>query len=216
MIIGDTMAKVNLIDMNFKSLSLEEKRVAFVLMDVMLKRLHLKNLVVTDFSPENIYYDNGFYYFRKVSANPVYYAANKEEAVFKNVLSLSNLAFCSYLPDYDLKQGLLNSDIVSNNFDNFVSYLPEDDRNYYRAVLVDSYKQNRLVTDKVYYFDYIAGTSKNSIAKGNSNMLVKATEAGRALANQDESAFGKDFFFLAMVTSLTLLLVGAFVYFGIF
>lgn len=216
MIIGDTMPRVNLIDINFKNMSVEDKRVAFVLMDFTLKRLHLKNLIVTDFNPKYIYCENGLYYFEKVSSNPYYYANDKEEAILKNILSLSNLAFCSYLPEYDMSQGLFNHDIISEYFDDIATYFPNDDRNYYKSILVDSYKENKLVGDSVYYYDYIVKQNKTEVDKGNSSRLVKATEAGRALANQDEAAFGKDFFFLAMVTSITLLLVGVFVYFRIF
>ena len=86
MIIGDTMAKVNLIDMNFKSLSVEDKRVAFVLMDFTLKKLHLKNLFVTDFDPRHIYFEDGLYYFEKVTSNPVYYANNKEGFEFQRII----------------------------------------------------------------------------------------------------------------------------------
>lgn len=210
------MAKVNLIDMNFKNMSVEDKRVAFVLMDFTLKRLHLKNLVVTDFNPKHIYYEDGLYYFEKVTSNPFYYANNMNEAVFKNVLGLSNLAFCSYLPDYDMRQGLFNHDIICEHFNEVAAFMPGDDRNYYKSVLVDSYKENKLVDGVGYYYDYIVKKNKTEVSKGNSASLIKATEAGRALANQDEAGFGKDFFFLAMVTSFTLLLVGAFVYFGVF
>lgn len=215
MIIGDTMARVNLIDMNFKDLSVEDKRVAFVLMDFTLKRLHLKNLIVTDFNPQHIYCEDGLYYFEKVSSNPYYYASSKEEAIFKNVLDLSNLAFCSYLPEYNLKLGLLNPDVISNNFDSFASVLPTQDCGYYKSILVDSYRENKLVGDSVYFYDHIDKLNKTGVNKGNSNKLVRATEAGKALANQDEVAFGRDFFILTIVASLTLLLIGLFVYFVI-
>ena len=96
MIIGDTMGnKISLVDMNFKSLSLEEKRVAFVMMDMMLKKLHNRNYMVTDFRPNQIYFQDGIYYFEKVAPISGYYSDNKDNAVLRNILGLSNLAFCT-------------------------------------------------------------------------------------------------------------------------
>lgn len=213
MIIGDNMARVNLIDMNFKNMSIEDKRTVLVLLDFSLKRLHLKNLIVTDFDPKNIYCEDGLYYFGKVTSNPIYYADNMEEAVFKNILSLSNLAFCTYLPDYDISQGLLSHNVVSTYFNSTSSYLPEDDRNYYKSILVDSYKEKKLIGDSIYFYDYINKKVKSEAGKGNSNKLVKATETGKSLANNEESAFSMNFFLITLVACVTVLLIGLFGYF---
>ena len=64
--IGDTMEAIRLIDTNFKSLPMEEKRAVIALLDVMMKRLHKKNLMINDFNPANIYYQDGIYFFDKV------------------------------------------------------------------------------------------------------------------------------------------------------
>lgn len=216
MIIGDTMEnKTRLVDMNFKSIPLEEKRAVFVLMDVMMKKLHEKNLMVTDFSPTNVYFQNGIYFFEKVSPISSINASNKEEALLKNLLGLSNLAFCSYLPDYRLESGLLSHSVISDNFNNFSSYLPEEDRSYYKAVLVDSYSSGKLPGNPVYYSDYLIKQYREDTTKDKKSSLafVKATEAGRALANQDEAAFGHNFFFLTVVASVTIMLFGVVFYF---
>lgn len=217
MIIGDTMGnKVSLLDMNFKNLSLEEKRAAFVLMDIMLKRLHERNLMVTDFRPSQIYFQDGIYYFEQVDFISDYYSDNKENAILRNILGLSNLAFCSYLSDYNLEQGLLSYDVIYQNFNNFSSCFKEEDRNYYKSVFIDSYDSKKLPSDTIYYSDFVIKQHRNS---NNNNVTslayVKATEAGKAFAKQDDSeaAFGHKFFFLTIVASFIVMLAGIIFYF---
>lgn len=208
--------KVNLIDMNFKQLSMADKRVAFTLMDAMLKKLHEKNMMVTDFSPNKICYQDGFYTFEDVEFITDYYANDRDVAIFSNILALCNLAFCSYLPDYQLNQGMLNFEVISNNFDNFVSYLPEEDRDYYRGVLVDSYKRGKIDGHTLYYSDHIIKLGQNHNGSNNNSLAyVKATEAGKAFANKEnEAAFGHNLFFITVVLSLIIGMIGIILYFS--
>ena len=90
---GVASNRISLLDMNFKQLSMTDKRIAFILMDSMLKKLHEKNLMVTDFSLNKIYYQDGYYSFEDVSLISDYYANNRDVAIFSNVLALANLAF---------------------------------------------------------------------------------------------------------------------------
>ena len=138
-----------------------------------------------------------------------------DDAILKNVLSLSNLAFCTYLPDYDTKQGLFSHNVIAECFQGASMFLPDADKEYYKSILVDSYRANKFVGDSIYYYDYVVNNNQSEISKGNSSKLVKATQAGKALSNPDEAAFGKTFFLLAMVASTTILLIGLFVYFMI-
>lgn len=202
--------KLSLLDINFKQFSTEEKRAALVMMDLMLKKLHQSNLMVSDFSPSQIYYEDGIYSFNKVSPISDYYIDNKEKAVLRNMLGLSNLAFCSYLPDYDLKNGLLSYDVINQNFNEFSGYLPDIDREYYKSIIVDSYNNKKLVNDNVYFSDYVVKKHQSSSNNKSSSLAyVKATEAGRAFKMQDEeAAFGSKFFILTIVTSFTILLAG--------
>lgn len=201
--------KVNLVDMNFKDFSDIKTREAFILMDIALKKIHSQGLMVTDFNPKNIYFENGIYFFENISPINVSSVETKEEAVLKNIVELSNLAFCSYLPDYKLENGLLNVDVISDNFSNFSSYFPQEDLNYYKSILVDGYK-NKKLPDCVYFTDYIVKQNKENPSKGNTSSMayIKATEAGRMFANRDEAAFGYKFFFLTVVFSMTVLLIG--------
>lgn len=203
--------------MNFKNYTLEEKIAAFVLMDMTMKRLHKKNLMVTDFSPSQIYFQDGIYFFEKVSPISNYYIDSKEKAVLRNIMGLSNLAFCSYLPDYNLKFGLLSYDVINQNFNDFISYLPSEDHNYYKSVFIDSYNSKKLPADTIYYSDYVVKQHKNSSNSNTTSLAyVKATEAGKAFARQDdnEAAFGSKFFLLTVVASITVVLFGLLVYFS--
>ena len=207
--------RINLLNLNFRSFSLEEKRAAFTIMDVMMKKLHDKNLMVTDFNPGNIYFQDGIYCFDKVSPISDYYVDNKEKAILRNIMGLSNLAFCSYLPDYNLKYGLLSYDVIHQHFNEFISYFPEADRDYYKTIFIDSYENKKLPSDTVYFSDYVIKQHQNSSnSNGNSLAYIKATEAGRAFANQDEAAFGHRFFFLTVVASIMVALVGFIIYFS--
>lgn len=212
---GVVSDRISLLDMNFKQLSMADKRIAFIRMDSMLKKLHEKNLMVTDFSLNKIYYQDGYYSFEDVSLISDYYANNRDAAIFSNVLALANLAFCSYLPDYQLNQGMLNFDVISSNFDNFASYLPEEDRDYYKGILVDSYQNGKVDGHTLYYSDYIINLGKNNNGSNSSLAYVKATEAGKAFASQDnEAAFGNNFFLMTIVVSLVVGLIGIIFYFS--
>lgn len=211
----NTNKGINLVDMNFKKLSASDKRVAFVLMDVMLKKLHEKNLMVTDFNPSKISFQDDYYIFQDVVPITNYYADNKEEAIRRNILGLSNLAFCSYLPDYQLSNGLLSYEVISNHYDDFASIFMEQDRKYYKSILVDSYKSNKLPSEYIYYSDYVK-TLKNdsSMDKGANLAYVKATEAGKLLTDKEnkEAAFGNTFFFATATMSLFVLILGIILY----
>jgi len=205
--------KISLLDMNFKSLSVEEKRAALVLLDTMMKKLHERNLMVVDFRPNQIYFQDGIFSFENVVPIGTYYSDNKDNAILRNVLGLSNLAFCSYLPDYRLELGLLSYEVIHDNFNIFVSYFPEEDREYYKDVFIDSYNNKKISGDTVYYSDYVIKQNKNSNnSSKNSFAYIKTTEAGRAFAKQDEQGFGHNFFLLTIVASLIVMLIGLVLY----
>lgn len=213
MIIGDTMEnKVNLLNMNFNHMALEEKRAALVVMDVMLKKLHESGYMVTDFSPNKIYFQDGIYTFEKVAPISSIVAENKEDAVLNNVIWMSVVALWAY--NSNSANNLMAPLFVSNNFDSFAYSYPEEDRNYYKSILVDSYRTGKLSAPVTYFSDYIIQQHKNRSTSNGSNLAyIKATEAGRALANNDEAAFGHNFFLVTIVASLTVILIGVILYF---
>ncbi len=206
--------QLSLIDMNFQNLPYFEKRVAFALMDITLKKLHDKNMMVTSFEPSKVYYQDGVYFFESVVPITNYYASNKEEAILRDLLGLSRLAFCSYLPNYSLQNGLLSLEVISNHFQDFSNIFPEEDKRYYQSILVDGY-QKRKLPEVPYYYEYMAKLNQTGSSKATNLAYVKATEAGKAFTDKEEAAFGNTFFFLSVVASLTILLFGVVVYFWI-
>ena len=206
--------KVSLLDMSFKNLPLEEKRVALVVMDVMLKKLHESGYMVTNFSPSNIYFQDGIYSFEKIASISSIVADNKNDAVLNNVIWMSILALWSY--NTTPSNSLVNPLFVSNNFDSFAFCYPNEDKEYYRSILIDSYRSGKLVAPNTYFSDYVIEQHKNQ-SNGNANnnlAYIKATEAGKALTNKDEAAFGQSFFFVSVVASLIIMLSGIVFYFA--
>ena len=212
-IIGDTMERsYNLIDIEFAKLSKDEKRQSFMMMDLALKEIHKKNYKVDSFAPSNIYYKDGIYFYDEVT--PINTNVDtKEDAVLDDIIGLSNLAFCSYLPSYDLSNGLLNGKVVSEQFDKFTTIFDSDDRDYYKAVLVDAY-QNHKLPEKIYYSDYIMEKEKNGTSKSDNKNLTKSTLAGKLYMDDGaEAGFSRIFFLSCMVTSMIIAFIGLALYF---
>lgn len=203
----------NLVDIEFNKLSKDEKRESFVMMDVALKQIHAKDFKVDSFNPKDIYYEDGFYFYKEVT--PINKNVDtKENAVLDDIIGLSNLAFCSYLPSYDLNNGLLNGKVVSEQFDKFTTIFDADDRDYYKSVLVDSYNSHELPKN-VYYSDYIIEKEKNGSDMSRGNALKKSTLAGRLMNDDklDTAAFGRTFFFACMVATMIMAFIGLAIYF---
>ncbi len=199
--------KVNLLDMKFKSLSLEEKRAALVVMDVMLKKLHENGYMVTNFNPDHIYFQDGIYSFDKIVPISYIVADNREEAILNNVIWMSVLALWAYYNN--TSDTLMNPKFVSQHFDSFSFCYPNADKAYYQSILVDSYHSNKLVAPFIYLSDYVISEhKKNSTSNASSLAYVKATEAGKAFSDKNEAAFGYNFFLVTVVASITIILIG--------
>lgn len=213
MIIGDTMkGRINLIDMNFKSLSMEQKRAALVTMDMMLKKLHNKGLMVTDFNANNIYFEDGIYFFEKTMPITSIVADNKDAAILNNLIWISILALWAY--NDNPSNSLISPSYVSNHFQSFSFWYPEEDKSYYKSILVDSYQSGKLIGPNIYLSDYVVKQQSSSNKSSVSLAYIKATEAGRAFSNIDEAAFGHRFFLITVVASLFVCLIGLFLYFS--
>lgn len=202
------MAKVSLINTNLKSDTVSQKQVALVLMDMMLKRLHKNNYMVRNFDVNNIYFENGVYEFDENKIMPItsVVADNKEQAILHNLTWMSMVALWLYSDNPTTT--LISPEFVRNNFDSFSFWYPQEDREYYRSVLVDGTIS--------YYSDYVINKNKNQDGKGHSSNLayMKATEAGKMFANTDEAAFGHTFFLMTVVASLMVILIGVIFYFS--
>lgn len=208
------MEVITLDKLDFRSYSIDKKKEAFVSLDAMMKELHKRNMMVLSFSVKDIAFENGIYYFLKTAPIDSHYADNKDDAIYKNIMTLSNLALCMYLPDFILNDSLLNHDTILQNFKDFKTYFPTGDANYYESILVDSYNKRSLPEVK-YYTDYLNKKSHDLNGNNNSMVMVKATEAGKAWAREDEAAFTNTFLLLLSVFSITIALIMAMIFFGI-
>lgn len=213
MIIGDTMEanRISLVDMNFKNMSMEQKREALVVMDLMLKKLHSKGLMVTDFNVNHIYLEDGIYFFEKTMPITSISADNKESAILNNMIWMSVVALWVY--NAGPMNNLISPSYASNQFQNFAFCYPEEDRSYYKSILVDSYQSGKIVAPDIYLSDYIIKQQQSSIKGSSSLAYIKATEAGKAFANTDEAAFGHRFFLMTVVASLAVGFIGLLFYF---
>ena len=199
------MSKYNLVDMDFEHLDRDVKRYSFLLMDMKMKQLHEEDKMVLSFEPKDIYFDDEtkLYEYGKIEKINPLVVNGKEEAVVYDVVLLSTLAFCAYLPTYDLKNGLLDSGVISQKFESFSNIFDETDRDYYREVLVNTRNTGRL-PEPIYYKDYVEKKEEMNESTGKSSSLVRATEAGRLMTEKDEAAFGDMFFFVTVISSMIL------------
>ena len=208
--------EINLIDLNFNDFSMDEKREVFMILDMVMKKYHENGYMITSFAPKDIYYQNNLFSFSKYARISPLNVNDKNDAILNNIIELSNLAFCSYLPLYDLRRGLLNSDVVSNYYDKFENRFLPIDRGYYRSVLVDSVINHRL-PETPYYYDYIKNVMNNNDLsnKNNSNVksFVKATEAGKLMTEDREAAFSTTFYIACMLSTTLIAVAGIILYF---
>ena len=220
-IIGDSMEAMererNLIDLGFQNFSKEEKRNVFLILDMVMKEYHKKGYMITSFNPKDIYYENQLFSFSKYEKISPVSVNDESDAVLNNIISLANLAFCSYLPIYDINQGLLNSEVVSKYYPKFENNFIPIDRGYYRSVLVESVS-TKTMPEVPYLYDYIEKVMKNTDLSDRSNSNVtaflKATEAGRLMTEKnDQAAFSTIFYLTCMVSAMLIAFAGIALYF---
>lgn len=212
------MERKSLADIDFNSYSKDEKRFMFITMDAVLKNVHEHNRMVTSFKPKDIYYNpnTSLIEFDQTYGIKPEKVNSKDEAILQNITDLSILAFCSYLDEYDpSKDGLLNPNTISEQFNNFTNIFDKDDVDYYRSVLVYSHNTHELPKD-IYYTDYLKNREMEKTTKGQkpSNVYVKATQVGKLLSDKEneQAAFGSQFFMVSSIASILLLIVGFILY----
>lgn len=220
-IIGDSMETMerehNLIDIGFQNFTKEEKRNTFLVLDMVMKEYHKKGYMITSFNPKDIYYENQMFSFSKYEKISPINSNDVNDAILSNIISLANLTFCSYLPMYDINQGLLNSEVVSKYYEKFESNFIPIDRAYYRSILVDSVR-NKKMPEVPYLYDHITKVMENTDLsnQNNSNVAsyIKATEAGRLMAEKnEEAAFSTIFYLTCMVSAMLIAFIGLAIYF---
>ena len=135
-----------------------------------------------------------------------------EDAVVYDVIQLSTLAFCSYLPNYELKNGLLDSSVISEKFDDFSNIIEETDRDYYKEVFINT-RNTGTLPNPIYYHEYVEKKETMDSSKGKSPSLIRATEAGKLMTENKEAAFGDIFFFVTITTSMLIGITGLLIFF---
>ena len=212
------MERKSLADIDFNSYNKDEKRFMFITMDAVLKNVHEHNRMVTSFKPKDIYYNpnTSLIEFDQTYGIKPEKVNSKDEAILQNITDLSILAFCSYLDEYDpSKDGLLHPDTISEQFDNFSNIFDKEDVDYYRSVLVYSHNTHELPKD-IYYTDYLMNREKEktTTVQKPSNVYVKDTQVGKLLSDKEneQAAFGSQFFMVSSIASILLLIVGFILY----
>ena len=212
------MDKLSIVDFGLSSMSMEYKREFFYKLDFAMKQIHESGGYVSDFNPNHIYIDDMTRTPSFDSIYPFSYTYSDINDLKKaNMLWLADLAFCTYLPDYDLSNGLLNPEVLSSRFDDFKEYFPEDDVDYYRNIFTMDYSDSSVLV--AYYSDYINKKMENgSITSSNTMSYVKSTPIGKAMAaNDNEAGYINYVFITSVVCAVVMLSIFAILYFmGIF
>ncbi len=215
------MEVMTLDKLDFRSYSIEKKREAFISLDIMMKSLHERNMmaIISKEDPtKDIAYENGIYYFTKIVPIDSRNANSKEDAVYRNVMYLANLALCMYIPESDfassLKVSLLDFGTIFQYFEKYKVYFPTGDANYYESILVNAYKDSKL-PDIIYYTDYLNNKSKDLNGNNNGMVMLKATAIGKAWAKEDEAAFTNTFLLLISVLSITVASIIGIIFLGL-
>lgn len=202
------MEKLNIIDYGISNLSMDEKRQFLYNLDYQIKYIHNNDGYVNNIDPSNIYIDsnNGFPFFEDIYSISKSGFTDSNEIKRINLLWLASLAISIYLPDYDLKNGLMSLEVLSNNFEQIKSFIPEEDIPYYRSIFSG--------TKTILYFsDYVQklGVSNSNISS-NAMKYIKSTPAGRAMAAIDSESGSINYVFITCVVFILIILVA----FGIF
>ena len=109
----------------------EEKRELLLNLDIALKYLNDRGMMVTSFNPNDIeIIDNNIkeIMFTKVDRMN----RSVDDVVRRNIYDEAKLALSVYLNYFDG----FNDDFLKNNYDEFVFAIPPDDVNYYKGIIV--------------------------------------------------------------------------------
>lgn len=212
------MGKLNIIEFGLARMSNDYKRNFFYQLDAQLKRIHQNGGIVRNFSPKYVYIDTETRTpaFQIIYPSSSYFfdIEDQRKAQVEDIQMLACLSFCVYLSgeeaEYCLENGLLQFEVLKNNWDFIVTYLPEEDIVYYKQIF------NSTIEDELsYYSDYIDQRRNIDGALATSRALSKSTEAGRAMAGKDsEAAYVNYILTFSIVGILTMFLI--FIHFLLF
>lgn len=109
----------------------EEKRELLLNLDIALKYLNDRGIMVTSFNPNDIeIIDNNI---KEIMFNKIDHMKGSNDYVVRNnIYEEAKLALGVYLNYFDG----FNDEFLKNNYDEFVFALPPDDVNYYKGIIV--------------------------------------------------------------------------------
>ncbi len=202
------MEKKTIVEFGISSMSMAYKREFLYRLDCMVKEIHENGGYVVTFDPNMIYIGENTRVPMFSEVRPFFQDQEDQQKLkAANLLWLADLAFCLYLPDYDLKNGLLNPEVISMYFRDFQGYFPEEDVDYYASIFQLDYSLPTLPIQ--YYSDYV--DQKMNSDTGNNYSATKAytksTLAGRLLSekNMNNTGYANYILMTSIVGSLLLL-----------
>lgn len=159
-----------------------EMRSLFLRMDAKMKYIHGRGYYITDFGPDKIEVDSNDVNFSKMGTMQ---KDDYKALIDHNIYTLSFLAIASYSKCLDyLKPGFL-----SENFEEFIPFLPSEDVSYYQGVIQN--KQYFYLNDYVKMksqIDNEALSNQGGNGKNNTSQrtYTKSTVAGRMYSDSQE------------------------------
>lgn len=165
--------RVNLIQYRGSYRTKEELRNILYNLSKDMKRHHQNGEYIYDFSPRTIsvcWTNPGDVIFCKYKRFGQVPLSDIITLKVNDIKKLALLAFCMFLDDYNLENGLLNIDVVKNSVEDNLSIFLDIDRDYYRSVFSSD--------NMFYYCDYVDG--KISSSKENSQISNLNGELGVA------------------------------------
>ena len=132
----------------------EEKRDLLLNMDIALKYLNDRDMMVTSFNPNDIEIMNND--VKEIMFNSVDHMNNIADSIVRrNIYEEAKLALSIYLNYFEG----LNDDFLKSNYDEFVFAIPADDVNYYKGIIVNG--------SSVYFSEFDFEKRKRDIMKLN-------------------------------------------------
>lgn len=183
-----------------------DKRKAIYFLSKNLKRLHENFYYVPYLNLKSIKINkNDCSQIQFVDINDARGYEGFEQLKNENIFKLSIISFAAYLPGYNISgNGLLNSDVIRENFDNFSYIFNNQDVEYFKNVIVNN--------DFSYYSDHIDNLEKlngNTASKGNS--YTYSTPQGKMFADK-EAAFTSQLLLGINIAVISLILILVFMY----
>ncbi len=157
-----------------------------------LRLLHDNSRCLYGFNPNEIQIDedNTDIYF---SDNTIL-ITNEEEYKDKNIKDFTRYFIGSYL-EYDTSNGLMDIDVLKNNFNSYSYIFEETEKEYFRQVLLEN--------KNIYYDEYINGKETSNSKTDNKSL---ALSSGKSYGLIGDSEGNADYIVLIILTSIITLI----------